>query len=98
MIVDITDKLNFEESPKLKIKNVTVEVNADAPTMLKVMQRLGNGVCVTHGPLHRLHAGVAVLLHLIDIQADGIGADVDNSVHASSPLWLRSARKRDRII
>ena len=43
MIVDITDKLNFEESPKLKIKNVTVEVNADAPTMLKVMQRLGNG-------------------------------------------------------
>lgn len=40
----------------------------------------------------------SVLLHLIDIQADGIGADVDNSVHASSPLWLRSARKRDRII
>ena len=43
MIIDITDKLNFEESPRLKIKNVTVEVNADAPTMLKVMQRLGNG-------------------------------------------------------
>ena len=43
MTIDITDKLNFEEPPKLKIKDMTIAVNADAPTMLKVMQRLGNG-------------------------------------------------------
>ena len=35
--VDITDKLSFEENPSLVIKGKTLEVNADAPTMLKVM-------------------------------------------------------------
>lgn len=37
-VVDITEKLNFEESPKLKIKEKEVTVNDDALTMLKVMQ------------------------------------------------------------
>lgn len=36
-VVDITDKLSFEENPKLKIKNIEVEVNTDAKTMLKIM-------------------------------------------------------------
>lgn len=45
--VDITDKLSFEENPKIKVKNVTCEVNSDAPTMLKVMQLIGNGDNVT---------------------------------------------------
>ena len=35
--VDITDKLCFEENPSLVIKGEVLEVNADAPTMLKVM-------------------------------------------------------------
>lgn len=35
--VDITDKLSFEENPSLVIKGEVLEVNADAPTMLKVM-------------------------------------------------------------
>lgn len=35
--VDITDKLSFEENPSLVIKGKVFEVNADAPTMLKVM-------------------------------------------------------------
>lgn len=35
--VDITDKLSFEENPSLVIKGKVLEVNADAPTMLKVM-------------------------------------------------------------
>ncbi|MFT4146428.1 MAG: hypothetical protein QM644_18445 [Mobilitalea sp.] len=42
-IVDITEKLNFDENPKLKIKNISCEVNADAPTMLKLMQLIGDG-------------------------------------------------------
>ena len=36
-VVDITDKVTFDENPSLKIKGKLLEVNADAPTMLKVM-------------------------------------------------------------
>lgn len=39
-VIDITDKLNFEELPKLKIKDVELQVNSDAGTMLKVMQAI----------------------------------------------------------
>ena len=41
-IVDITDKLSFDGNPKLVIKGKELEVNADAPTMLKVMGLLRN--------------------------------------------------------
>lgn len=40
-VVDITDKLSFEENPKLIVKGKELEVNADAPTMLKVMGLMG---------------------------------------------------------
>lgn len=36
-VVDITDKLSFDENPALMIKGKRIEVNADAPTMLKIM-------------------------------------------------------------
>lgn len=36
-VVDITDKLSFDGNPALMIKGKKLEVNADAPTMLKVM-------------------------------------------------------------
>ena len=36
-IVDITEKLSFDENPVLKVKDVTVEVNSDAATVLKIM-------------------------------------------------------------
>ena len=42
-IVDITDKLNFDENPKLVVKGKELEVNADAATVLKIMGVLGNG-------------------------------------------------------
>lgn len=35
--VDITSKLTFEENPALIIRGKEIEVNADAPTMLKIM-------------------------------------------------------------
>lgn len=35
--VDITDKLKFDENPALVIKGQELEVNTDAPTMLKIM-------------------------------------------------------------
>lgn len=42
-VIDITDKLTFEGNPSLKIKGKVLEVNADAPTMLKVMGLMGGG-------------------------------------------------------
>ena len=35
--VDITDKLSFEGNPVMIIKGQELEVNTDAPTMLKIM-------------------------------------------------------------
>lgn len=39
--IDITEKLNFEESPVLLIQGNEIHVNDDAVTMLSVMQLMG---------------------------------------------------------
>lgn len=36
-VVDITEKLSFDGNPALQIRGEVIEVNADAPTMLKIM-------------------------------------------------------------
>lgn len=36
-VIDITEKLDFDSNPKIKIKDKEYEVNADAETILKVM-------------------------------------------------------------
>ena len=41
-IIDITDKLELEESPVIVIKDKEIEVNADAATVIKVMGILGD--------------------------------------------------------
>lgn len=35
--INITEKLNFEENPKIKIQNEKFEINADATTILKII-------------------------------------------------------------
>lgn len=40
-VIDITEKLTFEGNPSLQIKGKKLEVNADAPTILKVMGIMG---------------------------------------------------------
>lgn len=40
-VVDITEKLDFDSNPKIKIKDEEYEVNADAETVLKVMGMFG---------------------------------------------------------
>lgn len=40
-IIDITNKLNFEEKPIIKVKDVEIETNNDATTMLKVIALFG---------------------------------------------------------
>lgn len=42
-VIDITEKLTFDGNPSLVIKGKKLEVNADAPTMLKVMGLMGTG-------------------------------------------------------
>ena len=41
-VVDITDKLTFDGNPQLEIKGKKLEVNVDAPTVLKVMGMMSN--------------------------------------------------------
>lgn len=54
-VVDITEKLSFDENPKLKIKKVECEVNADAPTMLKLMQLIGDGKDVSPNDVVKMY-------------------------------------------
>jgi hypothetical protein len=39
-VIDITEKLNFEEKPKLKIKDTVIEVNNEAVTVLKIIPKV----------------------------------------------------------
>ena len=55
-MIDITEKLNFTEAPKLKIKNIEVTVNDDATTMLKIMQTLGNGENISPSDIASMYA------------------------------------------
>lgn len=42
-VIDVTEKLTFDGNPSLIIKGKKLEVNADAPTMLKVMGLMSAG-------------------------------------------------------
>ncbi|MCP1103597.1 hypothetical protein M2454_002938 [Aequitasia blattaphilus] len=42
-IVDITDKLDFEGNPVIKVRDQEFEVQADAATVLKLMGALSEG-------------------------------------------------------
>lgn len=42
-LIDITDKLNFEEKPSVRVKNVDLEINNDAVSMLKVAALFEDG-------------------------------------------------------
>lgn len=39
-VIDITDKLNFEEAPSIRIKGVDIEINNKAVDMLKITPTL----------------------------------------------------------
>lgn len=42
MIYSLTEKLNFDENPKIKIKDKTLEIKADAETVLSLVDILEN--------------------------------------------------------
>lgn len=46
-IIDITDKLSFEENPKIKIKDVELEIDASAENLLKVMAHVTDNPSVS---------------------------------------------------
>lgn len=39
-VIDITEKLNFEEKPQIKIKDMMITVNNEAATILKILPKL----------------------------------------------------------
>lgn len=41
-VVDITDKLSFEENPKLTIKGKEIEINDDAENVLILLGKIGD--------------------------------------------------------
>ena len=41
-VIDITDKLNFDEKPKIRIKDVDITVNNSAATVLKILPKLNS--------------------------------------------------------
>lgn len=43
-VIDITEKLSFDGNPRLKIRDVEIEVNADAETVLKLLGEMQDGV------------------------------------------------------
>lgn len=43
-IIDITDKLNFEQKPQLKIKNTVLTVNNEAVALLEILPKLNGNV------------------------------------------------------
>ncbi len=42
-VIDITDKLNFEEKPAITIKGKRIEVNDDAANVIKLMALVDDG-------------------------------------------------------
>lgn len=42
-LIDISDKLNYEEKPKIKVKDIEVSANNDAITVLKVVSIIEDG-------------------------------------------------------
>ena len=42
MLYSLTDKLKFDENPRMEIKGVVLTVNADAETVLRLMEVVNN--------------------------------------------------------
>lgn len=53
-IVDITDRLKFEENPAIEIKGKRYEINADATTMIEVMGEVGDGENIPPASISKL--------------------------------------------
>ena len=63
-IIDITDKLNFNENPVLKIGTVEAEVNADAETVLRLM-----GIFSGNNDLYAVTQALNLIFRAEDVEA-----------------------------
>ena len=43
-IIDITDKLNFEQKPQIKIKDTVLTVNDEAVALVEILRKLNGNV------------------------------------------------------
>ena len=58
-VIDITEKLNFEEKPKIKIRDTEITVNNSAVTMLKIMPKIGKKIIEPEAVLEVINLLVA---------------------------------------
>lgn len=42
-VINLTERMKFEEKPVIRIKDQEIKVNNDAPTVLRVMDSIGGG-------------------------------------------------------
>lgn len=63
-VVNITDKLNFNENPALVIGDIKAEVNADAEAMLKLM-----GVFTEKSNLEAVQEALGIIFKPKDMEA-----------------------------
>lgn len=53
--VDITEKLSFDSNPTLIIRNQEIVIKADAPTVFKIMDIIGNGNNTTPADIAKVY-------------------------------------------
>lgn len=53
-VVDITERLKFEENPAIEIRGKKYEINADATTMIEVMGEVGDGENISPASISKL--------------------------------------------
>lgn len=53
-IVDITEKLTFEENPRIRVMDVELEVNADAENVIKLMGLFNDGFEISPASLSEM--------------------------------------------
>ena len=86
-VVDITDKLTFDGNPCLMINGEKLEVNADAPTLLKVMGLFGNG-----------HPGPKETLEAYNLMFPEKSRKVIDSLKLLVPDWMTVIQEAIKLI
>lgn len=54
-VVDITEKLEFNENPKIKIKGEKIEINSDAASVIKLLGTMKQGEEINPGTVYEMY-------------------------------------------
>lgn len=102
-LIDITDKLNFEEKPSVRVKNVDLAINNDAVSILKLAAIFedGNGknkdvITMYHllfdeserEKIEKLHLNIHDFSTLISESAKIVQGDLTDEGEAQTPATI----------